>query len=346
MLYFSTIITILEVLVLTMPVLLTVAFVTVAEKKTIANMWFNKLFLYSNVKDIGLLYLIYALFSGLVGTAFSVLIRLELSGPGVQYIADNQLYNSIITAHAIIMIFFIILPALKGFSKLLHPLGLTNCLKFAFKYKFMFNTQNLYFFVIFIYTSISIICAICCFAYQFLENIHFYFVNYEFNWYIVMMDSGENSGGNNLPGGGGSGNNGSDPGGKPDWKPANYENLRKEDDSPYSSTYVQPSSVLETYNPADNNPPQTDKQLSVLIDYRFETRVRKLGFNNWNVHYIFPGNNMTDRIARARLLNHILKYKSDLPRSYRQLDVSSDVPRWKEVAVTSFLINSLNRSND
>jgi cytochrome c oxidase subunit 1 len=54
------------------------------------------------------LYLIYALFAGLVGTAFSVLIRLELSGPGVQYIADNQLYNSIITAHAIIMIFFMV----------------------------------------------------------------------------------------------------------------------------------------------------------------------------------------------------------------------------------------------
>jgi cytochrome c oxidase subunit 1 len=39
--------------------------------------------------------LIFALFSGLLGTAFSVLIRLELSGPGVQYIADNQLYYSI-----------------------------------------------------------------------------------------------------------------------------------------------------------------------------------------------------------------------------------------------------------
>lgn len=43
-----------------------------------------------------------------MGTAFSVLIRLELSGPGVQYIADNQLYNSIITAHAILMIFFMV----------------------------------------------------------------------------------------------------------------------------------------------------------------------------------------------------------------------------------------------
>ena len=50
----------------------------------------------------------FALFAGLVGTAFSVLIRIELSAPGVQYISDNQLYNSIITAHAIIMIFFMV----------------------------------------------------------------------------------------------------------------------------------------------------------------------------------------------------------------------------------------------
>ncbi len=50
----------------------------------------------------------FALFSGLLGTAFSVLIRMELSGPGVQYIADNQLYNSIITAHALLMIFFMV----------------------------------------------------------------------------------------------------------------------------------------------------------------------------------------------------------------------------------------------
>nr|YP_009568471.1 cytochrome c oxidase subunit 1 [Drechslerella brochopaga]QBL02576.1 cytochrome c oxidase subunit 1 [Drechslerella brochopaga] len=62
----------------------------------------------SNAKDIGILYLIFALFSGLVGTGMSVLIRLELSGPGVQYIADNQLYNSIVTAHAILMIFFMV----------------------------------------------------------------------------------------------------------------------------------------------------------------------------------------------------------------------------------------------
>jgi len=87
------------------------------------SLWTERWFLSSNAKDIGILYLIFALFSGLLGTAFSVLIRLELSGPGVQYIADNQLYNSIITAHAIIMIFFMVMPAMiGGFGNFLLPL--------------------------------------------------------------------------------------------------------------------------------------------------------------------------------------------------------------------------------
>lgn len=87
------------------------------------SMNIERWFFSTNAKDIGNLYLIFALFSGLLGTAFSVLIRLELSGPGVQYISDNQLYNSIITAHAILMIFFMVMPALiGGFGNFLLPL--------------------------------------------------------------------------------------------------------------------------------------------------------------------------------------------------------------------------------
>jgi cytochrome c oxidase subunit 1 len=87
------------------------------------SMWKERWFLSTNAKDIGSLYLIFALFSGLLGTAFSVLIRIELSGPGVQFIADNQLYNSIVTAHAILMIFFMVMPALiGGFGNFLMPL--------------------------------------------------------------------------------------------------------------------------------------------------------------------------------------------------------------------------------
>jgi hypothetical protein len=91
--------------------------------KSSISLWLERWFFSSNAKDIGTLYLIFALFSGLIGTAFSVLIRLELSGPGVQFISDNQLYNSIITAHAILMIFFMVMPAMiGGFGNFLLPL--------------------------------------------------------------------------------------------------------------------------------------------------------------------------------------------------------------------------------
>ena len=62
----------------------------------------------TNHKDIGTLYFLLGGFSGILGTAMSILIRLELSGTGPQVMAGNhQFYNVVITAHAILMIFFI-----------------------------------------------------------------------------------------------------------------------------------------------------------------------------------------------------------------------------------------------
>jgi heme/copper-type cytochrome/quinol oxidase subunit 1 len=55
------------------------------------------------------------MFCGVIGTTFSVIMRMELSGLGNQFFeGDYQAYNTVVTAHGLIMIFFMVMPALIG----------------------------------------------------------------------------------------------------------------------------------------------------------------------------------------------------------------------------------------
>ena len=74
----------------------------------------------TNHKDIGTLYIIFSILAGLIGGAFSMMMRLELQEPGVQFLLDEagnpdgHLWNTIITAHGLIMVFFVVMPGLIG----------------------------------------------------------------------------------------------------------------------------------------------------------------------------------------------------------------------------------------
>ncbi|HIB63623.1 MAG TPA: cytochrome c oxidase subunit I, partial [Phycisphaerales bacterium] len=82
--------------------------------------FFARWFMSTNHKDIGTLYIIFSIIAGLIGGLFSMYMRLELQEPGVQYMTmsdgspDGHLWNVIITAHGLIMVFFVVMPGLIG----------------------------------------------------------------------------------------------------------------------------------------------------------------------------------------------------------------------------------------
>jgi cytochrome c oxidase subunit 1 len=101
--------------------------------------FFTRWFMSTNHKDIGLLYLVVAALAGFISVAFTVYMRLELMEPGVQYmclegarfIADasaectpnGHLWNVMITYHGVLMMFFVVIPALfGGFGNYFMPL--------------------------------------------------------------------------------------------------------------------------------------------------------------------------------------------------------------------------------
>ncbi|MFM2371481.1 MAG: hypothetical protein RIS85_1203, partial [Pseudomonadota bacterium] len=91
--------------------------------------FFARWFMSTNHKDIGTLYLMFAIFAGVIGGAFSGMMRIELAQPGIQYLdtfarwfgatnpdfnATLHTWNVLITAHGLIMVFFMVMPAIIG----------------------------------------------------------------------------------------------------------------------------------------------------------------------------------------------------------------------------------------
>jgi cytochrome c oxidase subunit I len=76
--------------------------------------FWRRWFYSTNHKDIGTLYLIFAFTAGLVGAFFSFAMRVELQEPGLQIFANPQAYNVVVTGHGLIMVFFMVMPALIG----------------------------------------------------------------------------------------------------------------------------------------------------------------------------------------------------------------------------------------
>lgn len=85
--------------------------------------WINS----TNHKDIGTIYFLFSIWSGILGLSLRNIIRFELRVPG-RFINNDQIYNSIITAHALVIIFFIVIPAMiGGFGNWLIPIILLSC---------------------------------------------------------------------------------------------------------------------------------------------------------------------------------------------------------------------------
>jgi cytochrome c oxidase subunit 1 len=85
--------------------------------------FFARWFMSTNHKDIGTLYLVFAILAGIIGGAISGMMRMELAEPGIQYLqlwsgevgdASLHFWNVLVTAHGLTMVFFVVMPAMVG----------------------------------------------------------------------------------------------------------------------------------------------------------------------------------------------------------------------------------------
>ena len=133
--------------------------------------FFTRWFMSTNHKDIGILYLIVSALVGFVSVAFTVYMRLELMEPGVQYMClegarftaaavgectpNGHLWNVLITAHGILMMFFVVIPALfGGFGNYFMPLQI-GAPDMAFP-----RMNNLSFWLYFAGTSLAVLSVL------------------------------------------------------------------------------------------------------------------------------------------------------------------------------------------
>ncbi len=76
--------------------------------------FFTRWFCSTNHKDIGTLYIIFSIVAGIIGGFASMVMRAELMHPGLQVVPDGHFWNVMITAHGLIMVFFVVMPGLIG----------------------------------------------------------------------------------------------------------------------------------------------------------------------------------------------------------------------------------------